>query len=94
MKSHDVDTQVKNYLLHYVTYNSLELTKLQLSLYHFGGDPRRFTYTIRAVTNYLYHTFYHKIWGDSIRQWIPSIESFRRAIWQKIVAGGTIESSI
>ena len=35
--------------LHYVTYNRLGLTKLQLSLYHFSDDPRRFTYNIRAV---------------------------------------------
>ena len=80
--------------LHYVTYNRLGLTKLQLSLYHFGDDPRRFTYTIRAVTNYLYHTFYHKVSVDSMRQWSPNIKSFRHAVWQKIVAGGTVESSI
>ena len=79
--------------LHYITYNRLGLTKLQLSLYHFGGDPRRFTYTIRAVAKFLYHTFYHKVSGDSMRQWIPHIDAFRHAIWQKIVGGGTIEYS-
>ena len=79
--------------LHYLTYNRLGLTKLQLSLYHFGGDPRRFTYSIRAMTNHLYHTFYHKVSGDSMRQWLPHIDSFRRAIWQKIMSGGTVETS-
>ena len=29
-----------------------------------------------------------------MRQWISNIDSFRHAIWQKIVRGGTIESSI
>ena len=79
--------------LHYVTYNRLGITKLQLSLYHFGGDPRRFTNTIRAITNYIYVTFYHKISGDSMTQWLSSIDTFREAIWRKIVTGGTIESS-
>ena len=49
--------------LHYMTYNRLGIMKLQLSLYHFGGDPRRFTYIIRSVATYLYTTFYHKISG-------------------------------
>ena len=79
--------------LHYITYNRLGLTKLQLSLYHFGGDPRRFTYTIRAIGHFLYETFYHKISGDSMRQWLPHLDSFRDAIWRKIISGGTIETS-
>ena len=49
--------------LHYATYNRLGLTILELSLYHFGGESRRFTYTIRAITKYLYVTFYHKVSG-------------------------------
>ena len=69
--------------LHYMTYNRLGITKLQLSLYHFGGDPRRFTYTIRTVAKYLYTTFYHKISGQSLRQWIPFVHEYRRAIWGK-----------
>ena len=81
------------YFLHYITYNRLGLTKLQLSLYHFGGDPRRFTYTIRAIGHFLYETFYHKKSGDSMRQWLPHLDSFRDVIWRKIVSGGTIETS-
>mgnify|MGYP001287555272 CR=1 FL=1 len=70
--------------LHYMTYNRLGITKLELSLYHFGGDPRRFTYTVRAVSDFLYKTFYHKISGDSMSQWLPHIDAFRHAIWKKM----------
>ena len=80
--------------LHYMTYNRFDITKLQLSLYHFGGDPRRFTYTIRTVAKYLYTMFYHKISGQSLRQWIPFVHEYRRAIWEKISSGGTLETTV
>jgi hypothetical protein len=57
----------------------------------FGGDPRWFTKTIRLMVDHLYYTFYHKITGDSMRQWPPRIEAFRRAIWEKLVGGETVE---
>ena len=79
--------------LHYMVYNRLGVTKLQMSLYYFGGDPRRFSYSIRAMGRYLYETFYHKISGTSMLQWLDYIDDFRFAIWQKIMQGGTIESS-
>ena len=43
--------------LHYMAYNRLGLTKLQLSLYHFGEDPRRFTYSIRSISEYITQPF-------------------------------------
>jgi hypothetical protein len=45
----------------------------------FGGDPRRFTYAIRAIIAHLHSTFYHKISGDSMRQWTSpqQVLSFR-----------------
>ena len=49
--------------LHYMTYNRFGITNLQVSLYHFGCDPRRFIYTIHTIAKHLYHTFYHKISG-------------------------------
>ena len=79
--------------LHYLVYNRLGLTKLQLSLHYFGGDPRRFSYSIRAIGSYLYNTFYHKISGDSLRQWMPYIHEFRQCLWGKVTGGGTIETS-
>jgi hypothetical protein len=51
----------------------------------FGGDPRRFTYAIRAIIAHLHSTFYHKISGDSMRQWTSpqQVAEFREAIWNR-----------
>ena len=54
--------------LHYLVYNRLGVTKLQMSLFYFGGDPRRFSYSVRAMGKFLYETFYHKISGTSMLQ--------------------------
>ena len=74
-------------LLHYLVYNRLGVTKLQMFLFYFGGDPRRFTYSIRCVTSFLYSKFYHKISGNSMRQWVGKIHQFRSCIWKKIPGG-------
>ena len=78
-------------LLHYLYWNRKGGTKLEMSRNMFGGDSRRFTYSIRYISDHLYKTFYHKVSGDSMRMWVPHIESFRRAIWHKLVTGATIE---
>ena len=49
----------------------------------FGGDARVFTHYIRAIAHHLYTTFYHKIAGDSMRMWVPMIDQFRNAMWDK-----------
>jgi hypothetical protein len=59
----------------------------------FGRDPRLFTHYIRAITDHVYSQFYHKISGDSMQQWIPKIDSFRGAIWQKLMNGLVNERS-
>ena len=66
--------------LHYIVYNQMGEKKLKMSCNYSGGDPRRFTYSIRLMTNHIYETFYYKISGDSMRYWIPSVPSFRLAI--------------
>ena len=66
--------------LHFMVYLRTGETKLRLSTNYFGGDPRRFTYSIRLMTEHLYKTFYHKISGDSMRQWVAHTDSFRHAI--------------
>ena len=71
--------------LHYIAYDRLGITKLQLSTFYFGGDPRRLTYSIRVFGRYLYTTFYHKIAGDSMRMWIRRIHEFRYAIWNRVM---------
>jgi hypothetical protein len=53
----------------------------------FGGDPRRYTYHVRAFSDHLYTTFYHKISGDSMRMWTDSIVDYRMAIWEKLQDG-------
>ena len=52
--------------LHYLYWNRHGGTKLQMCR-EFGGDPRRFTYSIRLMTEHIYTHFYHKISGDSMR---------------------------
>ena len=54
-------------LIHYLYWNYMAGTKLQMANNQFGGDPRRFTYSIRLISRHLYKTFYHKISGDSMR---------------------------
>jgi hypothetical protein len=44
-------------------------------------------YYVRAITDHLYQHFYHKLSGDSMRQWIPYINQFRCAIWDKLING-------
>ena len=70
--------------LHFMVYLRIGETKLRLSTNYFGGDPRRFTYSIRLMTEHLYKTFYHKISGDSMRQWVAHTDYFRHAIWSKL----------
>ena len=40
--------------LHFMVCLRLGETKLRMSTNYFGDDPRRFTYTIRMVTNHIY----------------------------------------
>ena len=66
--------------LHYLLFNRIGETRLRMSNNYFGGDPRRFTYSIRLMNEHLYKTFYHKITGDSMRMWLPKMDDFRLAI--------------
>ena len=70
--------------IHYMVFNCLIDTKLKSSQNYFGGDPRRFTYSIRLVRIYFYKRFYHKVRGDSVMMWMDKIEGFRYAIWDKL----------
>ena len=77
--------------LHYMVFNCLGDTKLKLSQNYFGGDPRRFTYSIRLVGIHFYEMFYHKVSGDSMRMWMDKFEEFRYDIWDKLQNGATLE---
>ena len=37
----------------------------------FGGDPRHYTNMFELVNHHLYYTFYNKISGTSLSQWLP-----------------------
>ena len=53
----------------------------------FGGDPRRFSHAIRALTAFLYTNFYHKITGDSMRLWTQpdTVMQFRESIYERFI---------
>ena len=59
----------------------------QIARETFGGDPRMFTHYIRSIVDHLYSNFYHKISGDSMSMWVPFIDEFREAIWDKLLDG-------
>jgi hypothetical protein len=70
--------------LHYIRTGT-PFTRMAQST--FGGDPRTFTMYVRAITDHLYSNFYHKMSGDSMRQWAPLVPEFRRAIHNKLLDG-------
>jgi hypothetical protein len=70
--------------LHYIRTGT-PFTRMSQST--FGGDPRTFTMYVRAITDHLYSNFYHKMSGDSMRQWAPLVPEFRRAIHDKLLDG-------
>ena len=50
----------------------------------FGGDYTRYTYPINFFARYVTCKYFHRISGQSIRYWAPSVVEFRRAIWKKV----------
>ena len=54
----------------------------------FGGDPRRMSDMFRLTINHLYFTFYNKISGTSLEQWIPRhVHLCRRLIHNALSQG-------
>ena len=59
----------------------------EMARHIFGGDPRRFSPMFEAVINHLYLTFYNKISGTSLEQWIPRyIDQCRELIYNALSA--------
>jgi hypothetical protein len=75
-------------LIRYFYHIRKGATKLQMARI-FGGDPRKFTYVMRLMTNHLYTNFYHKISGNSMGMWRSHIRDFRYAIWDRLRSGAT-----
>ena len=71
------------YLLHYLVYKRSGVTKLQMSIFYFGGDLRMILYSNRTLASHLYYNFYYKISGNSMAQWVGQIDEFRSCIWKK-----------
>jgi hypothetical protein len=74
-------------MLVYLYYIRTGTPFTRMSQFTFGGDPRKFTFYVRAMTDHLYCNFYHKMSGDSMRQWAPLVSDFRRAIHNKLMDG-------
>lgn len=57
----------------------------------FGGNPRHFPAMKGLMVNYLYITFYHKISGRSLDQWIPAHLNTCRRLIHNALSDGAIE---
>ncbi len=63
-------------------------TFIDMSQQYFGGNPRYMSWMHAAMIDHLYNTFYHKISGGSLEQWIPShLDQCRRLIHAKVSNG-------
>jgi hypothetical protein len=57
----------------------------EMARFIFGGDPRRLSEMNNLFINHLYFTFYNKISGDSMSQWIPrKLHICRRLIYDAL----------
>ena len=77
--------------LHDLVFNRLGETKLNMRLNYFGGDPRRFTYSIGIMADHIYKTFYHEISGDSMGMWVDNIDEFQYSIWSRLTHGVVVQ---
>jgi len=61
----------------------------EMARHEFGGNPRYFTYMFNAMNDHLYLTFYHKISGVSLKEWLPhNVHHFRRLVYRTLMDGG------
>jgi len=59
----------------------------------FGGNPRYFTYMFNAMNDHIYETFYNKISGTSLSQWLPhQVHHLRRLIFDALQDGAIEET--
>ena len=63
----------------------------EMARHTFGGDPRRLSEMHHLMINHLYMTFYHKISGTSLEQWIPVHLSRCRRLIYDALADGALE---
>ena len=61
----------------------------------FGGDPRDYSIMHDLMIRHLYYTFYNKISGKSIQQWIPNhINQCWQLIFDKLSSGAIEETKM
>lgn len=66
----------------------------EMARHKFGGNPRYFTYMFNAMNDHLYVTFYHKISGVSLREWLPDdVHHFRQLVYRTVMDGGIERTS-
>jgi hypothetical protein len=59
----------------------------------FGGDPRRMSDMFECMVNHLYVTFYNKVSGTSLNQWLPRhLLTCRRLIHDTLSDGAVFET--
>ena len=59
----------------------------------FGGDPRKMSPMFEAMVDHMYETFYNKISGTSLDQWIPEHLDLCRELIHNALADGAIEET-
>eukprot|EP00984_Skeletonema_dohrnii_P000484 scaffold165_cov106-Skeletonema_dohrnii-CCMP3373.AAC.9 len=59
----------------------------------FGGDPRKMSPMFEAMVNHLYETFYNKISGTSLDQWIPEHLDLCRELIYDALSRGAVEET-
>ena len=64
-----------------------------MARHQFGGDPRYLSLMFEVMINHLYITFYNKISGTSLSQWIPEHVDLCRELIHNALSGGAIEET-
>ena len=52
----------------------------------FGGGITRLCEAFDFLIDYVFTTFFHKISGNSLSKWVPSVSSFRDIFWDKVTS--------
>ncbi len=65
----------------------------EMSKNTFGGDPRYLSSMFDAMVEYLYYSFYNKISGTILNQWIPSQVHLRWKLIHDTLTDSAIEVS-
>ena len=66
-----------------------------MARHYFGGDPRRMSEMFEVMVNHIYFTFYNKISGTSLDQWLPAhVDTCRELIHGALSDGAIHETTV